>query len=143
MLLCADDSPHSTYRESTATAPRCDCVCACVRVSLLLFFLVQCIHVKRTFSVNFSLFGAKVINHRVTAVVVLRAFVQVCLLWEQPSSESYKPALILLCRIKWTREFKDTGKKGSPVCPIYSLQKKDFGVLLAPMHARCGRACVQ
>lgn len=97
------------------------CVCACV--SLLLFFLLQCIHVKRTFSVNFSsLFGAKLINHGVTAVVVLRAFVQVCLLWEPP--ESYKPALILLYRIKWTRESKDTRKKGSPVCPIYLLGKK-------------------
>lgn len=32
---------------------------------------------------NSSLFGARVINHSVTAVVVLGAFVQVWLLWEQ------------------------------------------------------------
>lgn len=32
MLLRADDSPHGTQRESTATALRCDCVCVCVRV---------------------------------------------------------------------------------------------------------------
>lgn len=41
---------------------------------------------------NFSsLFGAKVINHRVTAVAALRAPVQVCLLGGAAS----KPALIL------------------------------------------------
>lgn len=40
------------------------------------------------------------------------------------ASESYKPALILLCRKKWTSKWKDTRKKGSPVCPIYLLGKK-------------------
>lgn len=86
----------TAQRESTATAWRCECECVCVHTYVSLLLLVQCIHVKRTSSVNSSLFGAKVINHCVTALVVLRASVQVCLLWEQPTNRLW------LFRTEWS-----------------------------------------
>lgn len=47
------------------------------------------------------------------------------------AAESYKPALILLYRIKWTGDAKDTRKKDNPICPIYlqGRKKRKSGVL--------------
>lgn len=118
-----------------------------VCVSLLLVVLVQCIHVKRTFSVNSSFFGAKAINHSGTVAVVLGALIQVCLHWEQPLSPTNQLWFFFFSvQYKVDKKSEDTRKKGSPVCPIYVLKKKQWGVLLAHTCAwawgrRCAWSC--
>lgn len=118
-----------------------------VCVSLLLVVLVQCIHVKRTFSVNSSFVGAKAINHSGTVAVVLGALIQVCLHWEQPLSPTNQLWFFFFSvQYKVDKKSEDTRKKGSPVCPIYVLKKKQWGVLLAHTCAwawgrRCAWSC--
>lgn len=102
----------------------CVCVRACASASLLLVFLVQCIHVKRTFSVNSSLFGARVINHSVTAVVVLGAFVQVWLLWEQLPSPTNQ--LWFCCAERSGQANGRTQERRAALCVLFTcLEKKE------------------
>lgn len=130
---------HLTVHREKALRQRwgvtvCVCVRACASASLLLVFLVQCIHVKRTFSVNSSLFGARVINHSVTAVVVLGAFVQVWLLWEQLPSPTNQ--LWFCCAERSGQANGRTQERRAAPCVLFTcLEKKgkkdeDFSVLI-------------
>lgn len=129
---------HLTVHREKALRQRwgvtvCVCVRACVSASLLLVFLVQCIHVKRTFSVNSSLFGARVINHSVTAVVILGAFVQVWLLWEQLPSPTNQ--LWFCCAERSGQANGRTQERRAAPCVLFTcLGKKkkdeDFSVLI-------------
>lgn len=126
MLLRADDSPHGTQRESTATALRCDCVCvcACVCECFITLGLLGAVHsCEEDFLCELLFVWCTSNKSQCYSGCGSRGF-RPGLAPLGAASESYKPALILLCRKKWTSKWKDTRKKGSPVCPIYLLGKK-------------------